>query len=83
MARQVGIAKFKVLHFVLWHKLLYFCDSPHKNLLTTQKFAYHTKTYYRTKFTCHARKAFVFDDKHSINLTLFKLKFVFYVAQNA
>ena len=56
---------------------------PRKNLLTAQNSLATQKLTYRTKLTCHAHKAFAFDDKHSLNLTLFKLKFAFYVAQNA
>ena len=43
IARQVGMAKFKALHFALWQGLLYFCDLPHKNLLATQKLTHHAK----------------------------------------
>lgn len=62
------MAKFKALHFALWQGLLYFCNSLHKNFLTTQKFAYHTKLTIAQNSLITAHKAFAFDDKHSLNL---------------
>ena len=37
--KEPNMTKFKALRFVLWQRLLYFCDLPHKNSLALVFFA--------------------------------------------
>ena len=69
MTKQVSMAKFKTLRFVLWQRLLYFCDLPHKNSLALVFFATTKWHILRTAYNNSVHFAFNLTNQKLLKLT--------------
>ena len=64
--KEPNMTKIKALRFVLWQRLLYFCDLPHKNSLASVFFATTKWHILRTAYNNSVHFAFEF---HKPNVT--------------